>query len=162
MSSSIYNKFDSIEEFEKKIRAEKKYSKKHSILIIDEEAAIHKYLRKLFSLWGFEVISALNSIDGLEMAIERKPDLIILDFGMPTLKGDTMLKIFKRLTVTKNIPVIIISANLDKNILANAYKAGAIRFITKPFTQKILLKNLKESLNPDIVKEMKLSVLTPE
>jgi CheY-like chemotaxis protein len=57
---------------------------------------------------------------------------------LPEIRGDTMLKLLKKIEITESIPVIIISANIDKDLLRFALANGAVAFISKPFTEEVL------------------------
>jgi twitching motility two-component system response regulator PilH len=132
------------------------------ILIVDDDQWTHRIFGKYLTEWGFNPISAMNSFEGLNSAIKYKPALIFLDIVMSELPGEIILKILKNLEMTSDIPVVIISANLNKELLSETYKSGASGFISKPFTQKIIYESLKKSLRPsiyDIMKEKGFALL---
>jgi two-component system phosphate regulon response regulator PhoB len=109
-----------------------------SVLLIDDDNWVHKSITQYLGKQDFTVISALNPYDGLAMAVNNKPDVILLDYILPEIRGDTMLKLLKKIEITESIPVIIISANIDKDLLRFALANGAVAFISKPFTEEVL------------------------
>ncbi|MCO5251227.1 MAG: response regulator [Candidatus Kapabacteria bacterium] len=109
-----------------------------SVLLIDDDSWVHKSITHSLEKKDFTVFSALNPYDGIVMAINHKPDVIILDFILPEIRGDTMLKLLKKIEITEAIPVIIISANIDKDLLRFAIANGAVAFISKPFTEEVI------------------------
>ena len=82
--------------------------KEYKILIVDDDKLFHKFISKKLSELGFTVLSADNPYLGLEMAMNEQPLLIILDIILPETNGDIVIKFFKGLSSTKNIPVIIL------------------------------------------------------
>lgn len=121
------------------------------ILLIDDDKWILKILKKFLERWGFMVTMADNPVDGIVLALENRPLLIFLDILMPDVKGDTLLKMLKKIEFTSNVPVIILSGNLSKDILGSAFKNGANGFISKPFTEELLLEKLKAVFGEQII-----------
>ena len=125
----------------------------YSVLIIDDDIWMQRILSKTLQSYGFKVIYlASNGFEGLNLAIEHKPDMIILDLLMPELSGQLTLKVLKNIKITKNIPVLIVSALSDTENLGLAVKSGTAGFVSKPFTratiyEKLLLIFGKEKLD---------------
>ncbi len=118
------------------------------ILLIDDDKWIHRVVSHYLSNWGFHPISAFDPVEGVAMAIKERPRLILLDIVMPDIKGDVLLKLLKKIDLTSNIPIIILSGNLNIELLGATYKDGAMGFISKPIKEVILLKKIKEVLMP--------------
>jgi CheY-like chemotaxis protein len=116
------------------------------ILVIDDDIWIHKILKRYISNLNFEVICADNPVDGVALAIHKRPVLIFLDIVLPEIKGTTLLQMLKEIKYTKSIPVVILSGNLSKEILGNAFKHGAAGFISKPFDEDVLSEKIKKVL----------------
>lgn len=129
---------------------------KPRILIIDDDVWMHKILKKYLLDIGFEVIGACNPVDGIAMAISNQPMLIFLDIIMPDIKGTVMLQMLKKIDITSKIPVVILSGNLSKEVLGNAFKNGAAGFISKPFDEEIIIEKLKEVLGNSVSKLLEL------
>jgi CheY-like chemotaxis protein len=120
----------------------------YTILVIDDDKWIQRLLCRLLNSWGFSTLSAMDSIEGISMAIKHRPMLIFLDIVLPDIMGDVVLKLFKTLDLTSAIPVIMLSGNLNLELLANTFKDGASGFVSKPFNEEILIEKLNECLGP--------------
>lgn len=119
------------------------------ILIIDDEIehilSSMKIIESNFD--DFEVLSALNGIDGIEIAKNTLPDIIISDWQMPELSGIETVKQLKFLEETKNIPVIMITGvMISAENLREALKAGAIDYLQKPVRDVELVARIEAAL----------------
>ncbi len=145
-------------EIEKAIRGFEKEAPQKTeafpVLIIDDDQWIHRVLTHYLRGWGFYPYSAFDAFEGLAMAIKHRPILILLDIVMPEVKGDVLLKMLKKIELTASIPTIVISGNLNTEILGNTFKNGAVGFLTKPITQTVLQEKIAECLGPAIFTEM--------
>lgn len=126
----------------------------YNILTIDDDKWIQRIFSQYLNQWGFNNISAMDPFSGLEEAIRNKPLIIFLDIVMPEVNGDLLIKFLKKLEYTSKIPVVIISGNLNKELIKNTYLSGAAGFITKPFNQETLFNKIKEVLDPAIFNRM--------
>ncbi len=116
------------------------------VLIIDDDQWIHRILTHYLKEFGLNVSSSFNAFDGIAKAVQSPPILILLDIIMPEVKGDVLLKMLKKIKVTSNVPVIIMSGNLNKLILGDTYKNGAAGFISKPFSKDLVFEKIRECL----------------
>lgn len=126
----------------------------YPVLVIDDDRWIQRIFSQYLKNWGFEYLNASNSFEGLDLAIKHKPLLIFLDIIMPDVTGDITLKFIRGIESISKTPVVIISGNLNKDVLKSTYKDGATGFISKPFTKEILYQKIKEVLDPKIYKRM--------
>ena len=114
---------------------------------------MQRILSKTLQSYGFTATYlASNGFDGIALAVEHSPRLIILDILMPELSGHLTLKILKHIKSTKDIPVLMVSALSDIENLGLAVKSGTAGFISKPFTRATIYDKLlnifgKEELN---------------
>ena len=131
-----------------------KNPKKPVVLIIDDDKWFSRVLSKTISSWGFNILNAYDGVDGLVMAIEKRPDIIFVDILMPDINGDIILSILKKLFATSQIPVIVMSGNLSREIIGGAYKSGADGFIAKPFSLKVLYDKMEMCLSPTVFCEI--------
>lgn len=115
----------------------------YSVLIIDDDIWMQRILSKTLGSYGFKTsFLASNGYDGISIAVDSIPTLIILDILMPELSGHQTLKILKHIRTTKNIPVIMVSALSDVENLGLAVKSGTAGFISKPFTRSTVFEKL--------------------
>ena len=111
-------------------------------LVIDDDIWMQRILSKTLESYGFKTLLASNGIDGISLAVDNKPNLIILDILMPELSGQLTLKILKKIKSTKHIPVLMVSAMSNTENLGLAVKAGVAGFISKPFTRATVFEKL--------------------
>jgi len=120
------------------------YSQK-KILVIDDDSWMQRLLTKIFAKMDItNVIYAADGFKGINMAIEEQPDVIFLDLMMPVIDGTLVLKIIKSITLTKNIPVIIITGNSDVETVGAVLSSGAADFVAKPFTYVTVMEKLEK------------------
>ncbi len=108
-------------------------SKQHTVLVVDDEENIRKILAYNLQLHGIEVYQAENGLKGIEIAREKKPDVIILDWMMPEMDGMEVLSELEKDEGTKDIPVIMLTAKKMMNDVGAALLKGANDYIIKPF-----------------------------
>ncbi|WP_315837943.1 response regulator [Bradyrhizobium prioriisuperbiae] len=102
----------------------------NTVLVVDDEPKIRRFLRAGFELHGYCVIEAETGADGLKAAMFNAPDLIILDLGLPDMNGDDVLE---RLRGWSNTPVIMLSIESDEAEKVRLLKCGADDYVVKPF-----------------------------
>ena len=112
-------------------------------LVIDDEPQIRRLLRVTLEANGYRVVDAVNGNEGLIQAAQRRPDVILLDLGLPDLDGLTVLK---RLREWSQVPVIILSVRDREDDKIGALDAGADDYVTKPFGSGELLARLRAAL----------------
>ncbi len=113
------------------------------ILVIDDEIQIRRLLRISFESEQYEVFDAQNANEGLLLTIEKKPDLIILDLGLPDYSGINLLKKIREFA---KLPVVILSVKNTEKDIVEALDAGADDYITKPFNTGELLARVRVAL----------------
>jgi len=121
-------------------------SKQISVLIIEDEEHIRTVLQYNLKLDGFEVYLAADGPAGLELAREKRPDLILLDWMMPEMDGLKVLSELRQDERTENIPVFMLTAKGMMGDVGRALYEGADDYITKPFDPIELGKIIKEKL----------------
>jgi len=116
---------------------------RQKILIIDDEAVIRNVLKSSLKKEGYEAWTAANGTEGLEMAAEILPDIILLDINMPDINGYEVLERLLADKETSDIPVIFLTARADKAEQVRGLEAGAVDYITKPFYLKEVLARIR-------------------
>ena len=110
-----------------------------SILVIDDSNTNLVLLESLLQKRGYRVFSALNAREGLESIEKEIPDLIYLDFLMPEIDGLEFVRLLRKRDDWKDIPVVILSAVSDSEIIKQSRELGVREYITKPINvHKIL------------------------
>jgi DNA-binding response OmpR family regulator len=118
------------------------------ILIIDDEPDFVRVVQLRLEAAGYEVVTALDGMQGVSTAHKEKPDLIILDIMMPAMHGHRVCEALKKSTKTWTIPIIYLTAKGSKEDEELAYKLGAEHFFTKPYDPQVLLEAIKKALDP--------------
>ncbi|MCO5250306.1 MAG: response regulator [Candidatus Kapabacteria bacterium] len=122
----------------------------YSTLVIDDDIWMQRILSKTLQSYGFKkTFLASNGFDGIALAVEHRPHLIVLDILMPELSGHLTLKILKKIRTTQNIPVLMVSALSDVENLGLAVKTGTAGFISKPFTRATIYDKLLDVFGKD-------------
>lgn len=108
--------------------------KARKILIIEDEPEIRLILAmSLQHSGGFDPILACDGIEGIEMARQQMPDVILIDAMMPRLDGYATCRLIKQDDRLKDIPIIFLTAKTDRREIDLAIKAGASGYLPKPF-----------------------------
>jgi two-component system KDP operon response regulator KdpE len=128
-----------------------------TILVIDDEKQIHRFLRPALEASGFTVVAAHDAREGLRLAAARAPDLVLLDLGLPDLDGREALA---RLRAFSDVPVIILSARDQEADKIASLDEGADDYVEKPFAVGELLARIRASLRRRRAQEASQDVLT--
>ncbi|MGM0608170.1 MAG: response regulator transcription factor [Candidatus Muiribacteriota bacterium] len=116
------------------------------ILVADDEKNILRIIKFNLKKAGFEVFTAEDGESAREQIIKERPDIAILDIMMPKINGFDLCTFIKESEDLKT-GVILLSAKGQKNDFERGEKAGADLYLKKPFSPKILIKNIKEMLD---------------
>lgn len=110
------------------------------VLVIDDEIQMRRLLLRTVEGEGYRYCEAENGESGLAEAVQKKPDVVILDLGLPDLDGVEVLKRFREWS---RVPVLVLSVRDDEKQKVRALDAGADDYVTKPFGQEELLARLR-------------------
>lgn len=113
------------------------------ILIVEDEAAIRRFLRASLPLHDYRLVEAVTGAEALHLAAAQRPDLVLLDLGLPDLDG---LDLLRRLREWSAAPVVVLSARERERDKIAALDAGADDYLTKPFGVGELLARLRVAL----------------
>ncbi|MFH1255158.1 MAG: response regulator [bacterium] len=105
--------------------------KKKKILVVEDDAMISSMYKTKFESDGFNVLTADNGIEGLELAKKEKPDIIMLDVILPQLDGFSVLDSIKKDKAVKSIPVIMLTNLSTEEDKAKGKKMGALDYFVK-------------------------------
>jgi two-component system, OmpR family, KDP operon response regulator KdpE len=113
------------------------------VLVVDDEPQIVRALRINLSARGYEVSTAANGQEALQVAAAVKPDVVVLDLGLPDIDGATVIEGLRGWT---SVPIIVLSARTDSGDKVSALDAGADDYVTKPFGMDELLARLRAAV----------------
>jgi len=116
------------------------------ILVVDDEEHIVMILKDSLEFSGFQVVTALDGQEALDMVKKESPDLIVLDIGMPRLDGWEVCRRLKSDENTRSIPIIILTAYAQTSDQKKGAQLGADRFITKPCDLTYLVEEINRLL----------------
>ena len=117
------------------------------ILIVDDSVTVRSSEKKILAGLGLnDVVEATDGAMGLKMAFQEKPDLVLMDWDMPTLSGIEALKLLKANPATEKTPVIMVTGSAGKEQIVEAIKLGATDYVIKPFTAETIHKKIVQLL----------------
>jgi two-component system, OmpR family, KDP operon response regulator KdpE len=113
------------------------------VLIIDDEREIHRFLQVSLVNHGFRPVKALTGHDGLRQVARERPDLVLLDLGLPDLDG---MEVIRELRKWSKVPVIVLTACGRDAEKVTALNEGADDYVTKPFSVSELVARIRVAL----------------
>jgi CheY-like chemotaxis protein len=117
------------------------------ILIADDDPVILRLIQVNLELEGYEVLTANNGQEAVDMATAEHPDLVILDIMMPRLDGYQACEMLKSAEATKEIPVIFLSAKAQQGDIEKGQSFGVAAYLTKPFDPSELIEVVEAQLD---------------
>ncbi|HVK65487.1 MAG TPA: response regulator [Polyangium sp.] len=116
------------------------------ILVVEDEPAILKVLDYNFRQAGHEVLLAARGEEGIRLARERRPDVILLDMMLPDLMGTEVCRSLQQCEETRETPVVIVSARGDEVDRVVGFELGAVDYVVKPFSVRELMLRVQAIL----------------
>ena len=113
------------------------------ILVVEDEAALVTLLRYNLEREGFRVAAAADGEEALLLAREEKPDLVLLDWMLPLLSGIEVCRQLRRMTETRSVPIIMLTARGEEGDKLRGLDSGADDYITKPFSPSELVARIR-------------------
>lgn len=111
------------------------------ILVIDDDIAITELMSMLLKTHGFDVITANSGAEGIHLAKEKSPNVILLDLMMPDVDGWQVCKAVRQFS---NAPILILSAINDPRMVASVLDVGADDFLVKPVPSGVLVAHIRK------------------
>jgi CheY-like chemotaxis protein/predicted Ser/Thr protein kinase len=132
----------------------------YRILVADDDENLRELLERTLKTQGYEVATASDGQEALEMAIQDPPDLVLTDIDMPRLDGVSLLKALKSTEETRHVPVIVVSSQSDLHLVANIIELGAEEHVVKPFQPLLLRARVKATLERKSMRDAERDHLT--
>ncbi|MBV8651209.1 MAG: response regulator [Alphaproteobacteria bacterium] len=114
-----------------------------NVLVVDDEPPIRRFLRTSLAVQNYRVSEAENGRAALDLLGREKPDLVILDLGLPDIDG---IELIRRIRATSNVPLVVLSSRGDERAKVEALELGADDYLTKPFGMEELVARLRTAL----------------
>lgn len=119
----------------------------HTVLVVEDEPDIQRFLRTTLAAEGYKVVESVTGRRGVIDAGSHKPDLAIVDLGLPDIDG---IEVIRRIRAWSPLPVIVLSARVQERAKIEALDAGANDYVTKPFGVGELLARVRAALRATV------------
>ena len=116
------------------------------VLVADDDRDILALVRFRLEREGYDVVSAPDGQSALELALDRTPDLAVLDVMMPRLDGYEVTRRLREHEATKGMPIILLTARVGESDLQRGFEMGADDYVTKPFSPQMLRERVQAAL----------------
>ncbi|MBL0319282.1 MAG: response regulator transcription factor [Alphaproteobacteria bacterium] len=127
------------------------HKKKNTILVVDDEAHVRKMLGIVLDDENLKIVECDNGQQAIRLCVSIKPDLILLDLGLPDMDGKEVIVAIREWS---HVPIIVLSGRLSDEEVVAALNLGANDYITKPFNVDVLLARINVSLRSSAVHEV--------
>ena len=127
------------------------HEKKSTILVVDDEEEIRKMLNIFLDTVDFNVVESESGKQAIRMAASVKPDLILLDLGLPDMDGKEVVAALRQWS---HVPIVVLTVRSDDSEVAAALNAGADDYVIKPFSAEVLLARIHANLRKIVVREV--------
>lgn len=127
-----------------------------SVLVVDDEPAIHRFMAPALAANGYEALRADTGEQALSMTVNRRPDIIVLDLGLPDMDGK---EVIRRLREWSDTPIVVLSARDREAEKIAALDLGADDFVNKPFGVGELMARLRAALRHRMQVKGEIAVL---
>jgi two-component system, OmpR family, KDP operon response regulator KdpE len=125
--------------------------KKNTILVVDDEEEIRKMLSIFLDTVDFKVTESESGKQAIRMASSVKPDLILLDLGLPDIDGKEVVSALRQWS---QVPIIVLTVRSEDSEVTAALNMGADDYVTKPFNTEVLLARIHANLRKAMVREV--------
>lgn len=129
---------------------------KPCVLVVDDEPQIRKMMEVTLTSCGLKIVEAESGNEAIRLTGSHKPDVIILDLGLPDMDG---IAVIKRLREWTQTPIVVVSARSDSSDIVEAFECGADDYMTKPFDMDVLIARLNTAIKHGYSRELGKSVL---
>jgi DNA-binding response OmpR family regulator len=101
------------------------------VVLVEDDAEIRRLVAEALAVQGHDVESAAAALEGLELAVKGKPDLVVMDLGLPDLDGTELLRMIRAVS---DVPIIVITARGADEVVVKTLDSGADDYLVKPFS----------------------------
>ena len=116
------------------------------ILVVEDQEDNRRILRDLLTSVGYDVLEAMDGLEGVAMATTQRPDLILMDIQMPAIDGYEATRRIKADPATATIPIIAVTSFALSGDDVKAFEVGCAGYVTKPYSPRQLLAKVREHL----------------
>lgn len=119
----------------------------HRVLYIEDDRDNRLLVRRVLDGGPFEVLEARSAREGIAMAEEHQPDIILMDITMPGMDGLTATRLLRANPRCQSIPIVALTANVMRDVLDQVFEAGCDGYITKPIQVDLLAEQILSYLH---------------
>ena len=123
------------------------------ILVIDDEPDLVRFVRRALEAEGYQVLTSTNGLDGIRLALDQQPALIVLDLVMPGMHGEAVLSAL--MAQDSAYRILVLSATADVQLRIGCLEQGAVDFLAKPFAVRELIARVRGRLGEDTAHRQK-------
>jgi len=127
--------------------------KKSKIMIVDDDPLILEFTANLLQPWGLQVTCLENPLEFWQVLTATQPDLLILDWEMPTFKGIELCQVIRNDSQWMSLPILMVTAHQDADIISQAFAAGCDDFVRKPIIEPELIARILKHLQPNPIRK---------
>ncbi|MBD3671405.1 MAG: phosphate regulon transcriptional regulator PhoB [Gammaproteobacteria bacterium] len=117
-----------------------------TILVVDDESAIRDMLSKTLHREGFRVTTAADATEAMASVVNERPDIVLLDWMLPDISGVELARQWKREEMTRDLPIIMLTARVEEDDKIRGLESGADDYVTKPFSPRELMARINAVL----------------
>lgn len=116
------------------------------ILLVDDSETVLLMERMILKKEPYQLITAKNGMEGVEKALETKPDLILMDVVMPEMNGFEAVRWLRERDATRSVPIVMVTTQAEADSMEAGYESGCSDYITKPIDSTELLTKVRSIL----------------
>jgi len=116
------------------------------ILLVDDSETVLMMEKMILKKQPYQLITAKNGMEGVEKALEIRPDLILMDVVMPQMNGFEAVRCLRQREATRSVPIIMVTTQAEAESMETAYESGCSDYITKPIDCTELLTKVRNIL----------------
>ncbi|HLN85308.1 MAG TPA: response regulator [Candidatus Limnocylindrales bacterium] len=116
------------------------------ILLVDDSETVLLMERMILKQEPYQLITAKNGMEGVEKALEIKPDLILMDVVMPKMNGFEAVRWLRQRDATRSVPIVMVTTQAEAESMEAGYESGCSDYITKPIDSTELLTKVRSIL----------------
>ena len=116
------------------------------ILLVDDSATTHMWIRMILSKTAYELVSARDGEEGVRMAVSERPDLILMDVVMPRMNGFEATRALRRYPEMHDVPVIMVTTRSEAKNVEQGFESGCSDYVTKPIDGLELVAKVRNFL----------------
>jgi DNA-binding response OmpR family regulator len=119
---------------------------RRKILLVDDSATTHMWIRMILNKSEYDMVSARDGQEGVEVALTQLPDLILMDVVMPRMDGFEACRVLRGHQATSGIPIVMVTTRSEARSVENGFMSGCSDYVTKPIDGLELLSKVRSFL----------------